>query len=474
MSGRLLHQSAQKWRRAITSRASFTLVGLLALLSCMLAGCGALPLPFGATPAQQCVTQQVGSLGAGGGVIVPLAANDPTASDHTSGLYAVRASDGALAWSCATTTWAGWDDAQMVNGTLYALAGTAPTKDAPAPMHAHAIYAIRPQDGEQLWSYSFQAGSTSQLAFDDGLIFVASVTADASSSHSDLYAIHVATGALAWQASFSETLGQPVIVGNRIVVSVTAGARVELRALRESDGATLWTHSLPDHTQLDSWLSQNGALYFTDGSSLTALDGANGAVRWQQQGFTNLSGRLFSAHGDILFATGVSVLAFDMFTGSMRWSAVLGGQARLMAVTNTTAYAFTQGADGFNDHLFALSLSTGDALWQRSTPVAGTVAPAANASVYVTTSTGARLLANVIALDAHGARRWMYSGSSPYPDGALIPSGGAVYYVWQADPAHDAHTTTYVTSLRASNGATLWTRALPAYNTTALAPLLAP
>src|SRR6185437_13191994 len=146
---------------------------------------------------------------------------DPTSANHTSALYGVRGGDGALAWSCASTTYAGWNDAQLVNGVVYAIAGTESIKEGPLKAHAHGIYAIRPRDGRQLWSYSFQAGATSRLTFDGGMLYVSAITDNGASSHSNLYAIHTSTGALAWSESFSEMLGQPIIVDHHIVVIVT-------------------------------------------------------------------------------------------------------------------------------------------------------------------------------------------------------------------------------------------------------------
>jgi outer membrane protein assembly factor BamB len=445
-------------------------------MSVTLAGCD-LPQPFVSVPAQHCVSQRQGALGAGGGVIIPLMANDPTSSDHTSALYAVRASDGALAWSCASTTYAGWDDARLVNGVVYAIAGTAPTKDAPAPTHVHAIYAMRPQDGRQLWSYSFRAGSTSALTFDGGMLFVSATTADGASSHGNLYAIRVATGALALNASIGETLGDPIIVDHRIVILVTTASGRELRAISESDGAAVWTYPLLGNQSPAPWLTLNGMLYFSTGAALTAIDGATGATRWTQSGFANMRGQLFSAQGAILFSASQSVFAFDQASGAMRWSAVLGAQPQLLAVSEQMAYAVTQGPDGIPDRLYALNISTGDVLWQRAAPFAAVVTPAVGADVYLTISTGAETLANVVALDQRGGVRWTYKGASPYANGALIPAGATLYYVWQAfrsgsGIADNTPVITYVTALRMSDGSAQWTTPLPAHNTYLLPPLL--
>ena len=454
--------------------ASFPLLCLLSLLVTTLAGC-AIPQPFTSVPAQNCVSQRQGALGAGGGIVVALAAFDPTSANHTSALYGVRGSDGALAWGCASSTYAGWNDAQLVNGVVYATAGTESTREGPLKTHTHGVYAIRPDDGHQLWSYSFQAGAASQLAFDGDMLYVSAITDNGATSHSNLYAIHTSNGALAWSESFSEMLGQPIIVGHHLIVVVTTTNGQELRALSESDGGTLWSDPLASGAFLGAWLSLNGALYFNDGDALMAIDGASGATRWTQPGFSTISSRLFSAQGAILFSANTSVFAFDQASGAMRWSAVLADKPALIQVSDQAAYAVTQGPDSFPDHLFALNPSTGDVLWQRDTPMSGAITPSADAGAYLTISVGAQKLANVEALDQHGGLRWTYTGTSPYAGVALIPSGDAVFYVWQALQAGvsvNPLTITYITRLRASDGVAQWTTQLPADNTSALPPLL--
>ena len=449
---------------------------LMSLLMTLLAGCGMPPLPD-SVPAQSCAGQRQGTLGAGGGVIVPLSALDPTSSYHTSALYGVRASDGAIVWSCASTTYAGWDDAQLHNGVLYAIAGTAPTKDAPAPTHVHAIYALRPQDGSQLWSFSFRAGTTSRLTFDGGLIFFSATSTDGASSHSNLYAVSAATGALAWDASFGDTIGQPVIVSHRILTPAATTSGQSLLAIDESGGSTDWSVALPENGPPASWQVQGSDLYVSDGSALIAVDGATGAIRWKQQAVDSVTSALFSAQGSILFSARMSVLAFDMKTGALRWSAILGARPQLMAVSGQVAYAVTRGSDGLPDALFALDVSSGDVVWQRGVSGVGAIAPEPGDGAYLTSlnnATGALKAANVVALDQRGRAHWTYKGSSPYLDGALIPTSAALFYVWQSAPGGDTPVATYVTSLRLTNGSPLWTTTLPALNASPAEPLLAP
>jgi outer membrane protein assembly factor BamB len=468
---------AREWGRWL-GRALARVAPLLALasLSVTLAACG-VSLPFGGVPKQNCVAQQKGALGPEGGVIIPLSARDPTSSFHTSALYAIRASDGALAWSCASTTYAGWNDAQIVNGALYAIAGTEYSKEG-APTHVHAIYAIRPQDGKQLWSYSFRAGTTSALAFDDGLLFVSGVTAGASGGSGDLYAIHTADGTLAWQVSLNGAPGQPFIVAHHVVVPEISGADQTLRALREDSGATAWQERIG--AQPASLFTLGGVLYYTDANAatLTAIDGASGKTRWTQPIPGTASGQIIAGAGAIFAPTGQGVIAFDPASGAIRWRAGLADEPRLVRVAGQTVYALSWTSENTPNRLSALSASNGRLLWSRDMSKLQSLGLISGAGdqVYLTEPTRARLLESVVALDSHGGDRWRYDGQSPYNYGQLLASGATLYYIYQVQQAgvsDNPTDTTYVTRLRATDGAALWQTPLPAYNADPLSPLLA-
>jgi outer membrane protein assembly factor BamB len=447
---------------------------LVALLGVTLAGCDATTLPFTGVPAQQCVAQRHGSLGAGGGVVVPLAAFDPVAKYHTSGLYAVRADSGTLAWSCASTTYVGWDDAQLVNGTLYAIAGTEYSREGPMPTHVHGLYAIRPQDGKQLWAYSFQAGSTSALAFDKGTIFISSVTTDGASEHSNLYAVATTSGALAWKESFGDTVGQPMIAGGHILLMVNDPSGPQLRALSERDGSQLWSVALPSPAAASSLIMAGGQVAYYQDATITMLDATSGRTLWTHDAPANITRSLVAASGALFFATSQSVLAYDSASGALRWSAVLGANPWVEAATAQAVYVVTQTADGQPVRAFALAASSGDILWQRGMTSLSALA-LGGADPYLLIPTGANKLTTLVALDTQGGERWRYDSQNPYNIAALIPHGANLYYIWQgleAGVTVNPTTITYVTCLRAVDGSALWTTPLPALNTTFLQPLL--
>ncbi len=187
-----------------------------------------------------------------------------------------------------------------MGGTLYAIAGTEFAKEGPMPTHVHGLYAMRPRDGKQLWAYSFQAGSTSPLAFDKGTIFVSSVTANGASSHGNLYAIAEQDGALAWKESFGDTVGQPLIVGGHILLTVNDPAGPQLRALSERDGSQLWSVALPSLDAASTLLVNGGQVAYSQDATITTLDAASGRTLWTHDAPANITSSLVAAIGRAL------------------------------------------------------------------------------------------------------------------------------------------------------------------------------
>ncbi|MDE3229930.1 MAG: PQQ-like beta-propeller repeat protein, partial [Chloroflexota bacterium] len=315
---------------------------------------------------------------------------------------------------------------------------------------------------------------TSALTFDGGRIFVTSVTSDGASSHSNLYALSAASGALAWQASFGDTVGQPMVAGGRVFLPVTDPSGPQLRALSERDGGQVWSAQLTGQDALASLALTGNVIAYTHDNTLTALDAATGAPRWSHAAPASIDAPLAVANGDIIFASGQSVFAFDAASGALRWSAVLDARALVQSATASVTYVTTLTTEGQFGQAVALDTHSGDILWQRDLPDLATLA-LGGADAWLLVPVGAQKLATLVALDAQGADRWRYAGQSPYNIGAVIPSGATLYYVWQglqSGIAVNPTTITYVTCLRASDGAALWTTPLPALNAFPLSPLL--
>ncbi|HEX9038566.1 MAG TPA: PQQ-binding-like beta-propeller repeat protein [Ktedonobacterales bacterium] len=482
-----------------SARVVMALLGLAALMSGAMVACE--PLSFTAVPQQNCVAKHQGTLGPEGGVIMPLAARDPTdKANSVSSIYALNASDGALAWSCASTTYSGWNDVQRVNGVIYALAGTEYTHEG-APTHVHAIYAIRPRDGKQLWAYSFRAGTAGPLAFGGGLLFATTVTGEVTRGfpghHAGdntpppaqwgLLAIHADSGALAWSATLAGDPGQPVPVAGRVVVPLNNGGNEwSLQAFNGATGATAWSYQLSRGVaDLITLATRDGALYAEVDRSLIALDGASGAVRWSRMiplpasGVNSALGLAQFTANAIIAPQDQGVSAFELATGAPLWSAPMGQFPTIWVSPDQRVYALTDSANNTPDRLVALDGDTGNTIWSRDVSnLQGLgLTPGAGGQVYMTAPTGARFDESVVAVDARGADRWRHDGTSPYNSGILLQRGADLYYIWQAPngvAAGNPADTTYVTLLNASDGSERWQTALPGLNGDAIAPTLVP
>ena len=465
-----------------------------------LAGCG-ISLPWvNSAPQQNCKAGRQGTLGAAGGVIVPLSARDPTDTAHNvSALYAVNGDTGALAWSCASTTFYGWDDVQQVNGVIYALAGTEENREG-VVTRAHAIYAIRPSDGKQVWAYSFMAGLTETLAFGGAFVFVTTATGGGPSGppgHNpaatpppervSLLAIHADSGALAWSKTVASVEFPPVAVAGQVVVAINNGANEwSLQAFNGATGAPTWSYQL-SHGAADliTLAARDGALYAQIDRSLIALDGATGVVRWTRLiplaagGVVSAPNQAQLSGNAIIVPLEQSVAAYDLATGAPLWSAPLGQWPNIWVAPDQHVYTLTSAADGKGARLVALDGATGRSLWRQdiSNMQWLGLTPAGGGDLYLTEPAPAKLDERVVALDGSGGARWSFDGRSPYNYGRILASGDHLYYIWQApdgvDGANQADIT-YVTCLNTGDGATRWQMPLPGVNGDPIEPLLAP
>lgn len=388
----------------------------------------------------------------------------------------MRQRDGSIAWSCASTTYAGWDDVRLVGKTVYALAGNDGVRDGPPPVHVHAIYALRSQDGSQLWSYSFRTELTSGLAIDNGMMVVGDETFDSGAQrlpggHSELVALRASDGGVAWIHTFDGLIHEPLTVAHRILVAYQTGSGQQLLALRESDGAELWSIALSVGVTQPTLGVVGHTIYgyFPDANLLMAIDGAHGVTRWTQKLTGAVSGPVDIEPNAILSVADMSVAAYDPATGAQRWSVALDDTPRGEWEIGKTVYVLTATAQNTPSHLLALNATTGSQRWQRdmSAYVSLGLQRGVGDQAYLTVPTGPHLLETVVALTASGAARWSYNGQSLYNAGVLIPQGATLYYIWQAPAAGvsvNAPDITYVTSLRAADGSKAWESTMPLYN----------
>ncbi len=232
-------------------------------------------------------------------------------------VFALNATTGATKWSIGTSQSPTGGAPIVVNGTLYfgAFNGTGAT-----------LWSVNATTGAVNWAKQL---STAQLAgspaYSNGLVYVGT-------SDGVLYALHEATGSVAWSRSpGGRVLGTPVVRGGMAFVDA---------------------------------VGKGGQVY--------AYDATTGAKQWNVNADTTDSSPAYDA-GKVFVTTQTGVTALQATTGATLWSFSLTPVLTLdqdsPAVANGLVYS------DYDGYPIALIESTGALIWQASAQLTGTASP---------------------------------------------------------------------------------------------------
>ena len=234
--------------------------------------------------------------------------------DSRGALEAVRASDGVGLWTSDTTLGFGTNDhtAPLVVGTTILVETWTPTSE---------VHAFSTVDGSPLWG-----GASTTLAGTDGTRpLVSDGTLAFAKSGCDLYALSVATGAIAWQTEivpggssgcidYTAGIDSPVVVGG----VVYAGSGLGLLAADAATGSVIWRRGAATP---ESGVVVGGVWLVTGdrfgSGSLTAYDATTGDTLWSRTGVGIAS---VSAAGDLVVVrSAYAIKGYSRLTGEDAW-----------------------------------------------------------------------------------------------------------------------------------------------------------
>jgi outer membrane protein assembly factor BamB len=348
----------------------------------------------------------------------PLPASPPIAStafqvDHTHAGYLTLGTASALP---LTNRWSASFQGRVsypvvADGRVFVVV------DRNVPSNGSSIYALDVNTGATLWGPldHMSAYRWAAHTYANGKLFV--ITASGL-----LRAIDAATGAVVWSTQMPGSMGYsapPVAVNGLVYLSAGAGGQVF--AVRQEDGATLWTAPVANGMDSSPTLGSSG-LFVSYACDTYRLDPFSGDKLWHYRGACASGGGGMTTvlAGDKLFAS-VSTGSGNAFTTfNVSDGAIVSGFApgARPAVAGGTAYFVSSGV------LRAVNIATNTTLWTYTADSTLVSAPLViDNMVAVGSSSGAVYLLDV----ATGSLLWngqAAAGVNTTVEGAaLVPSG---------------------------------------------------
>lgn len=233
------------------------------------------------------------------------------------------------------------------------------------------IYALNASTGEQIWHVVNHTNkSYFWFVVDNGRLYLYSLD-------STFSALNAADGSVLWHnTTFTTENGYGFGVRDGNLYTQNSAANPGDQKLYTLDGATgrvRWSAPTPEGSFLGAPLTQNGAVYYSSGNLLIALNEQTGQRIWEKT--VPAAGMLMDVYlaGGILYVNGGSMImesstdtrnifALDARTGQLLWSAGPGYNLLNIPITNGLLLAAREHNGVYS--IAGLDSRTGKAAWQ--------------------------------------------------------------------------------------------------------------
>lgn len=289
------------------------------------------------------------------------------------------------------------------------------------------IYALRSDDGTQIWRYPIGESARRPAVGSNGMVYA--------SSKLGIHALDALNGALRWHQRLGDCGYSTPALGADRTVYVACAYATRLHALDGDSGSVKWTYRA-DELICGPAVSPDGMVYFAVKSGFVyALFCDTGNFKWRYDiGGSGYASPALSANGSTIFvpvdAADGKMLALDANNGTRKWTHPLDAMtwAKPAVGANGLVYFGTYGPS-YALHagpFYALHAETGEEAWRRalesqtgySTPAVG-----ADGTVYV----GSRD-SYFYALDqATGHIKWRYQTGGWVDSSPAVGLDGSVY-----------------------------------------------
>jgi eukaryotic-like serine/threonine-protein kinase len=261
-------------------------------------------------------------------------------------LTALDRSTGGVLWSVDTGGGVG-DAPAAANGLIYV------GNDA-------ALLALDAETGQLVWSRAYREGVAGSPVVGSGAVY-------AGGSSEGMDALNARTGAVRWSQP-AATYGQsPTLAyGELFTPSYESDCHIEARDART--GAFLWSATFCPY-ELESSITMpasGGAVYEYTFGAINAIDAVSGDVQWWAEARGGglppavANGVVFAAIYPAYLVRNEHVVAVSQSTGDLLWGTALRDTSYYSspAVANGVVYV------GSGGHMFALDASDGQILWR--------------------------------------------------------------------------------------------------------------